>query len=342
MIVYVLRLTSWEWFKLRRRWMPWIMLAVAVVLTQIAVWASYALFHNESLQDALSAGSFSTTYVNDGRTITVTATCADLVNERAPDGIELLSDAQRRDFLADGERFRHESCGGISATESLREGFVLPSAIPNAVAGVFDIVAFLVLILTASALGNEYGWGTLRPAVSGGAGRWPLLLSRLVLLMLLGAGGLLVVGASAAVSSVLASVIPPAESGGLTGSGEWTDAAVTMGKAVYGLAPYVALAALMTVLTRSANAGMGISMGYFVVELIFVPLLRSFDWFESVSGALLGTNVGIWMDRSVAGAGETPPDTLQAFLVLLVYTAVLAGGALWSFQRRDITGATGS
>ncbi len=333
MIVHVLRLTSWEWFKLRRRWMPWILLAVAVVLTQIAVWASYALFHNESLQDALSGGSYSTTHVNDGRTITVTATCADLVNERPPDGLELLSDAQRRDFLADGERFRDESCGGVSASENLREGFVLPSAIPRAVASVFDIAALLVLILTASTLGNEYGWGTLRPAVSGGAGRWPLLLSRLVLLMLLGAGGLVVVGASAAVSSVLASVIPPAESGGLTGSGEWTDAAVTMGKAVYGLAPFVALAALLTVVTRSANSGMGLSLGYFVVELIVVPLLRSFDWGESVSGALIGANVDIWMDGS---------DALQAFLVLLAYTTVLAGGALWIFQRRDITGATGS
>ena len=147
------------------------------------------------------------------------------------------------------------------------------------------------------------------------------------------AGGLVVVGASAAVSSVLASVVPPAESGGLTGSGEWTDAAVTIGRAAYGLAPYVALAALLTVLTRSANAGMGISLGYFVVELIFVPLLRSFDWGESVSAALIGTNVGIWMDGS---------DALQAFLVLLAYTVASAGGALWIFQRRDITGATGS
>ena len=333
MIAHVLRLTYWEWFKLRRRWMPWILLAVAVVLAQIGVWASYALFHNESLQDAVSGGSFSTTHVNDGRTITVTATCADLVNERPPDGLELLSDAQRRDFLADGERFRDESCGGVSASENLREGFALPSAIPRAVEGVFDIAALLVLILTASALGNEYGWGTLRPAVSAGAGRWPLLLSRLVLLMLLGAGGLLVVCTSVAVSSVLASVVPPAESGGLAASGEWSEVAVTIGKAAYALAPYVALSALLTVLTRSASAGMGISLGYFVIESIFGPLLRSFDWGESVSEGLVGTNVDIWMDGS---------DTLRAFLVLLAYTTVLAGGALWIFQRRDITGATGS
>ena len=337
MIAHLLRLTYWEWFKLRRRWMPWILLSVAVVMTQIGVWASYALFHSESLQDAFSAGSLSTTHVNDGRAVTVTATCADLVNGRPPEGIELLSDEQRRDFLADAERFRDESCDGVAVSESLREAFALPSAIPGAIANVFDTAAFLVLILTASALGSEYGWGTLRPAVSGGAGRWPLLLSRLVLVMILGAGGLLVVVASAALSSVLASVVPPAEPGGLTGSGEWIDAAMTIVKATYGLAPYVALAALLTVLTRSANAGMIIGMGYFALALILIPLLGSFDWFDSVSGALLDTNVDIWMQGS-----EPAPDALRAFLVLLAYTTMPAGSALWIFQRRDITGATGS
>ena len=30
MIASVLRLTRWEWFKLRKRWMPWILLGIAV------------------------------------------------------------------------------------------------------------------------------------------------------------------------------------------------------------------------------------------------------------------------------------------------------------------------
>ena len=214
----------------------------------------------------------------------------------------------------------------------------------------FDIASFLVLILTASALGTEYGWGTLRTALTRGTGRWQLLSSKLVLMVLLGAGGFLVLGLFAAVSSVIAAIIPPAESGGLMGSGSWSDAAVTFGKAVYGLAPYVALAALLTVLTQSSAAGMSIGMGYFVVELIFVPLLRNFDWFDNISEALLGTNVDKWMQVSlveveVSGSGipseQMTSDTLQAFLILLAYTAVLAAAAFIVFQRRDITGAKG-
>ena len=33
MIVEVLSLVRWEWFKLRRRWMPWILLAILALVT---------------------------------------------------------------------------------------------------------------------------------------------------------------------------------------------------------------------------------------------------------------------------------------------------------------------
>ena len=352
MIAQVLRLTVWEWFKLRRRWQPWILLSVAIVLAQVGLWVSYTAYHNDTLQELMSGGggSMGTAFEQDGETISVSITCAEIVNGQTPEGIEKLTEDERRKFLADVERFREESCSNVEARETIREGFALPSAIPSTISSLFDIAAFLVLILTASALGTEYGWGTLRTALTRGTGRWQLLSSKLVLLMLLGAAGFLVLGATAAFSSILAAVIPPAESGGLFDSGSWGDAAVTFGKAVYGLAPYVALAALLTVLTQSSAAGMSIGMGYFVVELIFVPLLRNFEWFEGISEALLGTNVDKWMQVSLVeveiSSGGVPSeqmtsDTLQAFFILLAYTAVLAAAAFVVFQRRDITGAKG-
>ena len=45
-----LNLVRWEWFKLRRRWMPWILLAVTVGFAQASLWARSAF--------AGSAGSF--------------------------------------------------------------------------------------------------------------------------------------------------------------------------------------------------------------------------------------------------------------------------------------------
>ena len=44
MIAEVLSLTRWEWFKLRRRRLPWILLFVSVLLLQITFWSAYALF----------------------------------------------------------------------------------------------------------------------------------------------------------------------------------------------------------------------------------------------------------------------------------------------------------
>ena len=54
MFAHVMRLTLWEWFKLRGRWMPWIMLAIAVVLAQLGMWFAYAAYHNQTLQELTS------------------------------------------------------------------------------------------------------------------------------------------------------------------------------------------------------------------------------------------------------------------------------------------------
>ena len=59
MIVDVARLTVWEWYKLRRRWMPYILVAVAVVLTQLLMWLGYSAYHNQTMQQVFSGGSSS-------------------------------------------------------------------------------------------------------------------------------------------------------------------------------------------------------------------------------------------------------------------------------------------
>ena len=41
MIAYVARLTLGEWYKVRRRWLPWILLGVVVLITQALLWGFY-------------------------------------------------------------------------------------------------------------------------------------------------------------------------------------------------------------------------------------------------------------------------------------------------------------
>ena len=46
MIGNVANLTRWEWFKLRRRWMLWILLVFAILFAQLAVWGQFFSYQN--------------------------------------------------------------------------------------------------------------------------------------------------------------------------------------------------------------------------------------------------------------------------------------------------------
>ena len=46
MIGNVANLSLWEWFKLRRRWMLWILLVFAILFAQLAVWGQFFSYRN--------------------------------------------------------------------------------------------------------------------------------------------------------------------------------------------------------------------------------------------------------------------------------------------------------
>ena len=76
MIGQVLRLTRWEWFKLHRRRMPWILLLIAVALAQLIFWSTYAFFQSGAILDQ-SSMSFSATDAQ-GNSVEIELTCRDV------------------------------------------------------------------------------------------------------------------------------------------------------------------------------------------------------------------------------------------------------------------------
>ena len=138
----------------------------------------------------------------------------------------------------------------------------------------------------------------------------------------------------------------------LASSGEWLEAILTIVKAAYALIPYALLAMALTVFTSSATVGLAITMGYHIAEQIAVPILAFFvGGFGTVAGFTLGISANAVISQGgeqefiflVTNIGEGDlPNTAQAFLVLLGYSIVFGGAALWLFQRRDITGAKGT
>ncbi|MXW28916.1 MAG: ABC transporter permease subunit [Chloroflexi bacterium] len=350
MLTEVIRLTLWEWRKLRHRWMPWILLAVILLLMQAAQWFTYAAYHNESLQEFTSSGShnFSITEEVDGESIRVTATCASLENEGLPQGIEQLSEERQAEFLAELAQWQAENCTDTLPTDEWRGAFTIPRSITESAPGVVGLAPILLIILAASHVGSEYGLGTLRPALTRGAGRWHFLASKLVLLMLLSIAATAVIAAATAIASLIAAVLPPEETGTLADSGKWSDAFITLAKMIYAFVPYIRLSVCLAVLAQSASAGIAIALGYYVIELIAAPILTISVSGQRITDFLLRNNIDEWMDSAFisveingASSAANQPESLQAFLVISAYTLVFCVAAFWVFLRRDIAGAKG-
>ena len=346
MIVLVLRLIRWEWFKLRKRWMPWILLIVALAVVQATMWGFYTSYGNVG-------NEYNDGYPGVGGIVTIT--CADILDGTADAKVEMVIGEMREDARKRVEQRReHQNCPDIveeiaEVRERHRGFFVLPGGLANALGVAHYIGLLLVMILAASAVGAEYGWGTLRTALTKGTGRWQFLGAKSLSLVLLSVAGLLVVSLTVVVSSLIAASLTLGDGGGLVGAGQWSTVAVMFGKATYVLVAYAILALFLTVLTSSSSMGVAMSLAYYFAEFLLGRILGDlFAWFDNVSDFLIGFNTAAWMTETGVVTTEgslfpvsDPPGALHAFLVLLAYIVVLGATAFWLFQRRDVAGARG-
>ena len=278
MAMQVALLTRWEWFKLRRRWVPWILLGFVLIIEQLLFWLVATLSDDVSYQST---------------------------SENIANGL------------------------GFSA-------FFGP---------------FIAVILAAVVIGGEYGWGTLRPVLSKGAGRWQLLASKVAVVVLVTAGILIILCITVTVSGFIAEAILTApETTESYGDISALNLLALFGRMLYAFVPYIALALFLVVLTTSNGVGIALSMGYYIAEtIILVPILANFRWSDQVLAYLLGPNVSAW--QSVPGNEGNPAagiatiggmsEMLHGFIFVTIYAAVLAAVAIGLFLRRDIAGAKG-
>ncbi len=352
MITDVLRLTRWELFKLRRRWMTWILLFIGLAVVQAFLWGFYSAYHN--IGDHSASGYPERSDAGD----IVTITCSDILDGTADAKAELVSDEFREHARRRIEDRRQSGeCPEVieevaERRSSHREYFVLPGGLANSLGVAHSIGVLLIMILAASTMGVEYGYGTLRTALARGVGRWQFLAAKGLSLVLMAGVGLFIASLTVVISGLIAASLVSDEIGSIVGAGEWSTVGVMFGKTLYGLVPYAVLALFFTVLTSTSSMGIAITLAYYVVENIVVLVMSGFfDWFGNVYKFLLGPNTAAWMTDSrvvttgsdsglLSGVSELP-GTLHAFITLLVYMAVLGGAATWLFLRRDIAGARG-
>ncbi len=340
-----LRLTKWEWFKLRRLRMPWILLAVALLISQLGIWTNYLAYHSDATYELLSGGNSSFGIsLDEWEGVAVSVTCVDIARGRAPTGLDQLADEERRfaqeridEWLSDG------ACDNTKAIEEIREGFTLPSSITTSTSGFASlgpiaIGPLLLMILAATLIASEFGWGTMRTVLSGGISRWQFLSAKVLLMVWLCCGVLVIISLVAVLSSLTAVFASPVDASGVADSGKWSDIVTVFFRTVYGLLPFIGLSIFTTVLTSSRSLGIALSVGYFIVETIAAPILRLNNTLARIEDYLLIQSFRSWTAVPLV---EDTSDLLRAFVVILAYTALFIAIAAWVFKRRDIGGATG-
>ncbi len=329
-----LNIARWESFRLVRRKMPWILLAIFFAFTQLAVWGTYVTYTTS----ASGSRAFLPSSFGAGRPISVS--CAQL---RADPAAAVPAGTSQQAIEAMQGQCNARMSAMVSRFLTLSPTGAMASALGIAA----SLGLILIGILSASTVGMDYGVGTLRPILARGTGRVPFLAGKYLMLVGAATGALLVICAAAAGSGALAASIAPPPPAGALAATAFATVATSFAKTWGALVAYLTMAASITLLVRSTAGGMAISLAYYVAEGILIRLLSAvFESFDKVAdylpmrniSALAGGREGI----AAALGGGSRIDTLQASLVLAGWTVLFAAIAAVVFQRRDVASAGGS
>jgi ABC-type transport system involved in multi-copper enzyme maturation permease subunit len=198
----------------------------------------------------------------------------------------------------------------------------------------------MLIVFGASHVGTEFGWGTLRTLLAHGAGRGAFLGAKVLSLALYAALFVFVGVVAAIVGSYVVAAMAGADASGLD-LGAIANAAA---RAYYTFLPYMALALVIAVWSRSAGAGIAAGLVVYFAEGLVAQLLVSLNRdYATIVNYGPSRNVGALI-RGAAGTTTLPdpsavalPDQGQAAIILAVYTAVFVVLAYWRLRSRDVT-----
>jgi ABC-2 type transport system permease protein len=230
-----------------------------------------------------------------------------------------------------------------ASVDAIRTSLQFPDAFNMIFSTSGSILTLLLIILVASSIGNEYGWGTVRQILSRKGIRYYFVVSKLVSFIITAVIGLIIAFVfgfilalitSNMIGSVNWDFMTASFIGGLFKNYGWT---------LYTLLPYILMTVFFAFLGRSAIAGIGGGLGFYFIEAIAVGIFnQSGGWLAEIPGYLIGPNVDALLPSSFftqgpfASAG-TMPSVLHASITLAVYCVVFMVIALYMFQKRDIT-----
>ncbi len=356
-----LRVLKWERFKLSGRRIVWLLLLIAVGFSAFMVllrFGEYQFRKDAAVTDELVFLPGSPKPEED-----IDVDCQAFLDGEIPTVLPAPLTVADIDVGLTTNECTLEIAGVQERLVFLVEDFTLPGAFAPSLRWTGMIAIPLLAFFTVLVVGSEYTWGTLRTNLSRGVGRRRLLAAKLALVAAAMAVMWLVVLVVVGLTSIVATALVSG-----VGHGEWTggalgDAVVDLLKVWYSGLPYVALAALLSVLFSRWSSGTlaaaAVSVGYFFFNLFSMARLlqlfegqAGFGWVADVARFDLGWNSAAWLFGEggepvrgfnlVGAIGKVDyPGDLWAFLVQAAYVAFFAGLAFWLFSRRDVAGPSG-
>ena len=226
---------------------------------------------------------------------------------------------------------------------------LLSSAIPSALVILSFFGLFLAAIFTASSVGNEYGWKTIRTELISSESRFKFLTAKLVSITIFILIGMVI---GVVVGFITRFVVVGVNGDSLslsffTGTYAWNQVLDFL-RTFFVIMPYGLLAFLMAIVGRSAMPGTATSIGVFFLESIVTAFMRNVNgWISHVPDYLFSANVNAIQalnNQSSAiqingnGGAAALPSAPHAFIVLSIYSLVFLILGYYLFKKRDVVG----
>ena len=225
----------------------------------------------------------------------------------------------------------------------------LQSAVPFAFSMMASFGTVLAIILTASSMGGEYNWKTIRPALVSSESRFKFIIAKLVSLGILILIGMLI----AVIAGFIMGLITTGLGGNaysfgcLTGSYIWTQF-LQYWRTFYVIMPFALLGFMMAIVGRSAMPGIATGIGVVFLEAIITTFMTAAGgWIAKVPAYLLNANMTAITalnklpGRFGGGGGGTDttiPSLTHAFVILGLYSVIFLVFSFYLFRKRDVTG----
>jgi ABC-2 type transport system permease protein len=225
----------------------------------------------------------------------------------------------------------------------------LPLALPIALSIISSLGVVLAVILSASSIGSEYNWRTIRTMLICSEGRLKLLGGKLIAVALLVLAGMALGLATGLVMSLLTTAIGGYVFDFSFATGQFLqDQLLQFWRVFYVMMPYMLLGFLFAIVARSVMPGIALSIGVFFLEPIATAFMNvAGGWIAKVPNYLLRANV-----RAITATGGLPqwitvegengiasqtPGTAHAFITIALYSLAFIALAFYLFRKRDVT-----